>query len=226
MQTKRLIFTVVIIAALMANTFAYAAQSVQKAAPGGAGKPDATAAKKVGNESEPLVKNGLFLEADPGAYFSVGGKMGTSLSAPYVNIIFGYNFGPSMSLGLAGGFAANNNNAPSNDLGTYLQSYMTGMIDVNFSYNVRVIERLAIPLRVFAGVSFVTDKYTEIINSVGDVTGISEKLTIQPNVGFATGVQYTTWQKHLQIGLEVAFFYTILDAIPALAVYPVIKYNF
>jgi hypothetical protein len=71
-----------------------------------------------------------------------------------------------------------------------------------------------------------TDQYGEKKNDKDQVIGITEKLSIKPNVGVATGLQYTTWLRNLQVGVELAFYYVILDNIPALAIYPAVKYSF
>ena len=192
--------------------------------------PAQTQVKKpaVGEPSYRVAK-GLFLEANPGAFFTLLGQMGSSNAEPCVNAIFGWNFNADNALGLMLGFALNDNNAPKAG-GTdatgkkipasgYYADYAVTFLDLNYSHYFGVSPRLAIPVRVFGGGSFIANRYDPS-------TGSDKAVAFQPNGGLATGIQYATWQKHLQIGAEVAFFYLITDAVPAIALYPSLKYNF
>ncbi|MBI5525217.1 MAG: adventurous gliding motility protein CglE [Deltaproteobacteria bacterium] len=178
------------------------------------------------------IGRGLFIEANPGAFFSLGGEKGVSNAEPFMNAIFGWNFNADMALGLGLGYAANNNNAPKTDSSTgvkmaapgYYSDYTVTFLDLVFSYYFDVAPRLSVPARVFAGGSFIANQYnadSETGAMAGDKTA-----AFQPNAGVASGIQYTTWQRHLQVGAEAAFFYIITDGIPSLAFYPSIKYNF
>lgn len=191
--------------------------------------PQAQAKKAAPTEISMRKARGLFLEANPGAFFTLAGQKGMSNAEPYVAAIFGWNFNPDMAMGLALGFAANNNNAPKSEpdpatgkkgpkKGYYASNTVT-LLDVNYSHYFGVSPRFAVPLRVFAGGSFIANKYDP-------ATNVDKPAAFQPNAGLATGVQYSTWQKHLQIGAELAFYYLITDAVPAIAIYPAVKYNF
>jgi hypothetical protein len=177
------------------------------------------------------IGSGLFIEANPGAFFSLGGEKGVSNAEPYMNAVFGWNFNADMALGLSLGFAANNNNAPKTETVDgvkqakpgYYSDYTVTFLDLVFSYYFDVASRLSVPARVFAGGSFIANQY----NAGDDGAMAGDKTAaFQPNAGVASGIQYTTWQRHLQVGVEAAFFYVITDGIPALAFYPSIKYNF
>jgi hypothetical protein len=191
----------------------------------------AQAKKPAPKEVSHRAARGLFLEANPGAFFTLGGEKGMSNAEPYVTAVFGWNFNADMALGLMLGFAANNNNAPKSEPDPttgkkgpakgYYGDYTVTFLDVNYSHYFGVSPRFAVPVRVFAGGSFIANRY-----DANDPTLKDKPASFQPNAGLASGIQYTTWQKHLTVGAELAFFYLITDAVPAISIYPAVKYNF
>jgi hypothetical protein len=171
------------------------------------------------------VRRGFFTETDIGAFFTLGGDQSYSNAETYLQLGIGYDLNELFEFGLTFGigasaadcFAGRKNNDPNADC-LQAENFTMAMLDASVAYLWRVLPRLFITPKVLAG--YTNLQPAPVLNSA------KGPYTDAMNVGGGLGVEYETSLDHFSIGFEVSLRYVIGPNIPAISIFPRVKYTF
>lgn len=174
---------------------------------------------------ELTVRRGFFTETAIGTFFTLGGDQAYSNAQTYLQLGLGYDLNQRIELALNFGigasaadcFAGHKNNDP-NQACLQADNFTVAFIDASVAYLWQVVDRLYILPKLSAGYANLDP--APVVGTLGGL--ISDAFS----VGGGLGVEYDTYMDHFSIGLDVAFHYVIGPNIPAISIYPRVKYTF
>ncbi|MCG3173610.1 MAG: hypothetical protein GMKNLPBB_01809 [Myxococcota bacterium] len=213
------------------NAFAQAAPPASpaptpapQAAPAPATGPQGEVIDQVGWEHE----RGFFMTVKPGLFFTLAGKklaadgltLGSkfiSNASPMMAFQLGYDLGEAFSLGLEvmhGSSAGAGREKNPSSLYVQATGFTVTNVDLLGRYLFKVGRRLYVPVELVAGISFVAPQITD------------PKKSMNFNAGLSSGIQWATMVRHLDVGLELQGQFIIGYNIPAISIYPTVRYTF
>lgn len=167
------------------------------------------------------VRRGFFTETDIGTFFTLGGNDAYSNAQTYLQIGLGVDLSERLELGAHFGLGANAFNCFSGRTGgvcNQTENFTVTFFDATLAYLVPLAERLYLTPKVAAG-------YT-MLDPAPVVRSDGQSFTRGINAGAGIGVEYATAMDHLSIGADVLVRYIPVAGIPAVTIFPRVKYTF
>ncbi|GAB4294902.1 MAG: hypothetical protein Kow0090_09730 [Myxococcota bacterium] len=185
------------------------------------------------------IEIGFHLELEPGVAMTFGGSKAVSDAAPYIGADIGYDISPNIAFGINFAYVASVGSARSKDTelvtnynGAF-KDYTMLISDVFFEYRLDVAERLAVLFDLVGGATLLAPlNHSEFdyngtpLNQADPLGSAGDAASTNFNFGLQTGVHYYTYMRHVNLGMELGFYYILPTGIPALAVYPSLRYTF
>lgn len=168
------------------------------------------------------VRRGFFTETDVGVFFTLGGEDTYSNAQSYLQLGVGYDFSDKLSLGLSFATGA----SAANCFAGYLASgecaqasnFTLSFFNATAAYMHPLRERLYLSPKLTAG-------YTRLDpRPKGD--GDAQEAQMAPNFGAGVGLEYASLLDHFSVGADLMVRYVVGPNIPAVAVFPRVKYTF
>jgi hypothetical protein len=174
------------------------------------------------NEGVPFtLHRGLFAETALGALFTVGGRDGYSNAQSFVQLGLGVDITERWEVGALLGVGASDVNcfaqgSAVNGTCTAPGSFTVAMGDGFLGYLAELRPRLFLTPKLFAG-------YTNL--GPHPLNGALASYSAF-NAGLGLGVEYATSLEHLSVGIDVMGRYVFNAKVPAIALFPRLKYTF
>ncbi len=166
-------------------------------------------------------RRGIFTEMNIGAFFTVGGADAYSNAQSYLQLGVGYDLGDRLEIGANFGLGANAANCFGNRVGQNCDqpaNFTLMFLNGTLGWKFRMAERFFVTPKVSAGWATLDPA------PVNDASG--NPVRAGPNGGVGVGFEYVTAMDHFSVGAEVMGRYVLRANIPAIAVFPRIKYTF
>lgn len=166
------------------------------------------------------VRRGFFTETNIGAFFTVGGDDLYSNAQTYLQLGIGYDVGERLELGLHFGLGTNAANCFSGRVEqacSQSDNFTLAFFNGSAAWNFRIAERLYLGPRVSAGWTMLDP---------APVLSGETPVRAGPNIGAGVGIEYLTAMQHFSIGAELMGRYVLRANIPAIAIFPRVKYTF
>ncbi len=167
------------------------------------------------------VRRGFFTETDIGAFFTLGGNDAYSNAQSYLQLGIGYDLSDTIELGAHFGLGANAYNCFSGRVGgncVETENFTITFFDATLAYLVPLRERLYLTPKIAAGYTLLDPSPVRKENGEGFTRGL--------NFGAGIGVEYATAMEHLSIGADLLVRYIPVANIPAVSIFPRVKYTF
>jgi hypothetical protein len=168
------------------------------------------------------VRRGFFTETDIGAFFTLGGNDVYSNAQSYLQLGIGYDLSDTLELGAHFGLGANAYNCFSGRTAggecIETENFTITFFDATLAYLVPLRERLYLTPKVAVGYTLLDPSPVRRADGSGFSRGI--------NFGAGVGVEYATAMEHLSIGADVLVRYIPVANIPAISIFPRVKYTF
>jgi hypothetical protein len=179
-----------------------------------------SAAMETPPQGMPLeVRRGFFTETDIGAFFTLGGDNRYSNAQTYLQLGVGYDLTDRLELGVHFGLGSNAYNCFTGRGGTCLSdSFTLAFGEGTLAYRFELAERLYLAPKVAAGYASLDPAPVRLANG--------RVVKNAPLGGVGVGIEYATPMDHFSVGLDGLFRYVIGPNIPAIAIYPRVKYTF
>lgn len=165
---------------------------------------------------EDVSKRGFFASVNPGGYFSLGGENGYSNLQPFLGAEVGYDFTDNVAgqLFFASG-SVDTNAVDSNPNKKNTDNFSIIYVNLGMKYMHPIWgEKLDLIVRAGAGPAFASPKVTK------------DQGSVLVDVEFGAGIAYRTGIPNLQAGFEITSLTEVTQMIPALAIYPNVRYTF
>lgn len=188
------------------------------------------------------ISTGFHLELEPGIFMTFGGSKTVSEAAPYIGADIGYDINSNIAFGINFAYAASAASARETnpeiieELNGAFKDYTMVLADVFFEYRVDVYERLAVLIDAVGGATLLSPQNNSqyqypqpdgpMLREIDPLGDASDASSTNFNVGLQTGIHYYTYMRHFNLGLELGFYYILPTGIPALAIYPALRYTF
>ncbi|MCI0571416.1 MAG: adventurous gliding motility protein CglE [Myxococcaceae bacterium] len=168
----------------------------------------------------PQVRRGFFVETDVGMFFTLGGVDGYSNAQTYLQLGLGYDLADRFSLGGHFGLGSNAANCfgGRTPAGACVgsENFTVFFLDASAAYLLPIADRVYLTPKLLVGFTLMDPSPTE--GAAGSMSG--------PNVGVGLGVEYATFMDHFSIGADVSVRLVVGPNIPAVAIFPRVKYTF
>ncbi|MGA9521361.1 MAG: adventurous gliding motility protein CglE [Myxococcaceae bacterium] len=164
------------------------------------------------------VRRGFFTETDVGVFFTLGGDNQYSNAQTYLQLGVGYDLTENIALGVHFGIGANAQNCwsgpgPRGDDCLMGSNFTMAFLDVTAAYLFPVVDRFYIAPKIAAGYTLLDPE------PVAGFTGGA-------NIGGGIGFEYATHMDHFTIGADALVRYVVGPNIPAISIFPRVKYTF
>ncbi len=171
------------------------------------------------------VRRGFFTETDIGVFFTLGGDNQYSNAQTYLQLGLGYDISENIALGFHFGIGANAQNcwsgpvkASQPDTCLLGSNFTMTFLDVTAAYLFPVMERFYIAPKLAAGYTLLDPAPVQGADGTG-ITGGA-------NVGGGIGIEYATHMDHFTIGADALVRFVVGPNIPAVSIFPRVKYTF
>jgi len=167
------------------------------------------------------VRRGFFTETDIGTFFTLGGNDAYSNAQTYLQIGLGYDVSERVELGAHFGLGANAFNCFSGRTGglcNETENFTVTFFDATLAYLVPLAERLSLTPKVAVGFALLDPAPLRNADGKGVTRGL--------NAGLGIGLEYATALDHLSVGADLLVRYIPVAQLPAVTLFPRVKYTF
>lgn len=168
------------------------------------------------------VRRGFFVETDVGVFFTLGGNNAYSNAQTFLQLGVGYDVTEALEIGahFAIGSSADNcfGALSTGGLCQDSENFTLTFLDVSAAYRFTVLPRLTLAPKLVAGWTLL-DPAPARDSSNNPIAGGA-------NVGGGASLEYATSMDHFTVGADVLVRYVIGPNIPAISIFPRVKYTF